>query len=400
MQTLTPRQARRLAIAAQGLAGPRPSVTPDRRHVRRMLRSTQLLQIDSVNVLMRAHYLPGWSRLGAYDRDLLDRMAFRDRELFEYWGHEASLLPVGLHPLLRWRMHRAEQQFETWGRPARLAQERPGYIEHVLETVRDRGPVTAGEIAEAERRDKDNWGWNWSDEKTALEFLFWTGRVTTSTRRNFERVYDVTERVVPRDVLDLPTPTEEEAHRRLLLLAAGACGVGTVADLADYFRIRTPQARPRVAELVEDGALEEVAVRGWRQPAYVVTGTPLPRRVADRALLVPFDPLVWERERTERLFGFRYRIEIYVPAAQRVHGYYVLPFLLGDALVARVDLKSDRASGVLRVPGAYAEPGAPAETAEALAAELRGLAGWLGLDDVAVGPAGDLAPALAAALTR
>jgi uncharacterized protein len=400
VQRLTGRQARRLAIAAQGLAGPRPTATPDRRHLRRMLQHTQLLQIDSVNVLMRAHYLPGWSRLGDYDRDLVDRMAFKHRELFEYWGHEASLLPVELHPLMRWRMRRAEQEFETWGKPARLAKERPGYIEHVLETVRERGPVTAGEIAVAEQRSKEHWGWNWSDEKTALEFLFWTGRVTTSSRRNFERVYDVTDRVVPKRVLDVPTPTEEEAHRQLLLLAARACGVGTVGDLADYFRLRNPEARPRVAELVEAGELEEVAVQGWRQPAYMIPGTTLSRRATAQALLVPFDPLIWERDRTERLFGFHYRIEIYVPAAKRVHGYYVLPFLLGDALVARVDLKSDRAGGRLLVQAAYAEADAPADTVEALALELRGLAAWLGLDDVVVARRGDLAVPLSGALRR
>jgi uncharacterized protein len=398
VQRLTKRQARRLAIAAQGLADPRPMAVPDRRHLRRLLRHTQLLQIDSVNVLMRAHYLPGWSRLGSYDRDLVDAMAFKHHELFEYWGHEASLLPVELHPLMRWRMQRAEEEFETWGRPARLAQERPGYIEHVLDVVRERGPVTAGEIAAAEERSKEHWGWNWSDEKTALEFLFWTGRVTTASRRNFERVYDVTERVVPQRVLDLPTPTEAEAHRRLLLRAAQACGVGTLGDLADYFRLRNPQARPRVAELVEAGELEEVTVEGWRQPAYMLPGVKLPRRAGAQALLVPFDPLVWERDRTERLFGFHYRIEIYVPAAKRVHGYYVLPFLLGDALVGRVDLKSDRAGRRLLVQAAYAEPDAPDETAAALAVELRGLAAWLGLADVTVARRGDLAPALAAAL--
>jgi uncharacterized protein YcaQ len=400
MLSLTPRQARRLALAAQGLAGPRPDARPDRRHLRRVLRHTQLFQIDSVNVLMRAHYLPAWSRLGAYDRGLLDRMTFTDRELFEYWGHEASLLPVELHPLLRWRMRRAEEQFETWGRMAQLAREQPGYVEHVLEIVRDRGPLTAGELAAEERRRKEHWGWNWSDEKVALEYLFWTGRIAARDRRNFERVYDVAERVIPRRVLDLPTPDEHEAHRRLLLLAARSCGVGTAGDLADYFRLRTPLARPRLAELVEAGELEEVEVRGWRQPAYLVPGTVLPRRAGARALLVPFDPLVWERDRTERLFGFRYRIEIYVPPARRVHGYYVLPFLLGDALVARVDLKSDRAAGVLRVQAAYAEPGAPGETADALAAELRALAAWLDLADVHSAGAGDFARPLAAALRR
>ena len=391
-------QARRLALGAQGFARPRPAGV-DRRHLRKLLSHTQLLQIDSVNVLMRAHYLPGWSRLGSYDRDALDRMAFRDRELFEYWGHEASLIPMALHPLLRWRMKRAEEKFETWGRMAQLAQERPGYVEHVLDSVRDHGPLTAGELAAEEECNTDHWGWNWTDAKTALEFLFWTGRVTTVTRRNFERVYDVSERVIPRHVLDQPTPTEEEAHRSLLLLAAKACGVGTAGDLADYFRIKTPQARPRLAELVDAGLLDEVAVEGWRNPGYVLPGAVVPRRVEARSLLVPFDPLIWERDRTERLFNFRYRIEIYVPQPKRVHGYYVLPFLLGDSLVARVDLKSDRQQGRLLVQGAFAEPGAPDHTAEALAAELRDLAGWLGLDGVAVARRGDFAAPLAAALS-
>jgi uncharacterized protein YcaQ len=397
VQSLSLAQARRLALAAQGFQRPRPPVTPDRRHLRRMLQHTQLVQIDSVNVLMRAHYLPGWSRLGDYDRSTLDAM-FRDRELFEYWGHEASLLPVALHPLMRWRMRRAEEKFETWGRMARLARERPGYLQHILERVREEAPVTAGELAAGEKGEIEDWGWNWTDAKTALEYLFWTGQVTTRERRNFERVYDLPDRVIPRAVLDLPTPTEEEAHRGLLLLAARSCGVGTAGDLADYFRIRTPLARPRLAELVEDGRLEEVAVKGWRNPAFVLPGATIPRRVDARALLVPFDPLIWERDRVERLFGFRYRVEIYVPAPRRVHGYYVLPFLLGDTLVARVDLKSDRQAGLLLVQAAYAEPEAPPHTAEPLAAELRGLAAWLGLTDVAVVGPGDLAPAVAAAL--
>jgi uncharacterized protein YcaQ len=397
-ESLSLRQARRLALAAQGFGRPRP-VTTDRRHLRRVLGQTQLLQIDSVNVLMRAHYLPGWSRLGGYDRDSLDRMAYKDRELFEYWGHEASLIPMAMHPLFRWRMTRAEEKFETWGRMAQLAQERPGYVEHVLDTVRDRGPLTAGELAAEEERNTDQWGWNWTDAKTALEFLFWTGRVATLTRRNFERVYDVSERVIPRQVLDQPTPTEAEAHRSLLLLAARACGVGTVGDLADYFRIRTPQARPRIAELVDAGLLQEVAVEGWRHPGYVLPDVVVPRRAAASALLVPFDPLIWERDRTERLFGFRYRIEIYVPPPKRVHGYYVLPFLLGDTLVARVDLKSDRQRRRLLVQAAHDESGAPEHTGPALAAELRALAEWLGLDGVTVARRGTLAPALAAAVS-
>ncbi|HEX4655580.1 MAG TPA: crosslink repair DNA glycosylase YcaQ family protein [Mycobacteriales bacterium] len=396
--SLSPRQARRVALAAQGFTRRRGTGTGDARALRRLLQHTQLLQIDSVNVLQRAHYLPGWSRLGAYSTATLDAMAYRKRELFEYWGHEASLMPMELHPLMRWRMRRAEQKFETWGRLARLAQERPDYVEHVYETVRDHGSVTAGELAAEERRGTEHWGWNWTDAKVAIEFLFWAGRVATRERRNFERVYDLTERVIPATVLALPTPTEEEAHRQLLLRAARACGVGTVGDIADYFRIRNPQARPRIAELVEDGRLVEVEVHGWRHPGYAPADFVVPRRSATRALLVPFDPLIWERDRTQRLFGFRYRVEIYVPAHKRVHGYYVLPFLLGDSLVARVDLKSDRQAGLLRVQGAFAEPAAPAETADELAAELTELAAWLGLDGVTVSRRGDLAAALARAL--
>src|SRR3954465_2763625 len=395
-ESLSLSQARRLAIAAQGLHRARRPGPTDRRRLRQVLRHTGLLQIDSVNVLQRAHYLPAFSRIGAYPTSLLDRMAYRDRELFEYWGHEASLLPVELHPLLRWRMRRAEEKFETWGRMAQLAREQPGYVEHVLDLVRETGPVTAGEIAAEEKRSKDHWGWNWSNEKLALEFLFWTGRVTTADRRNFERLYDVPERVIPADVLDAPTPTEEEAHRELLLRAARSCGVGTVGDLADYYRIRTPQARPRITELVEDGRLEEVAVESWRQPAYMLPGGALPRGADGRALLVPFDPLIWERDRAERLWGFRYRIEIYVPAVKRVHGYYVLPFLLGDQLVARVDLKADRPRKTLLVQAAYAESSAPPETADELALELGLLAEWLGLGAGEGRPRGDLAAPLAA----
>ena len=393
-------QARRVALAAQGFGAPRPTTTPDRRHLRRVLRHTGLLQIDSVNVFQRAHYGPAFSRLGPYPTGVVDDMAYRQRELFDYWGHEAALLPVELHPLMRWRMRRAEQLVDRWGHIAKVVRERPGYIEHILDTVRSHGPLTAGQLAEDEQRTKDNWGWNWSDAKTTLEYLFYAGAVTASDRRNFERVYDVTERVLPRSVLDLPTPDDETAHRELLYIAARCHGIGTAADLADYFRLKVPVARPRLAELVEDGRLVEVAVDGWKQPAYLIPETKVPRRIDARALLIPFDPLIWERARTERLFGFRYRIEIYVPAPKRTHGYYVLPFLFGDRLVARVDLKSDRQAGVLRVQSAWAEPSAPAETATELAAELRLTASWLGLGDVAVVDRGDLAPALAAAVRR
>jgi uncharacterized protein len=395
VERLTSRQARLLALAAQGLTRPRSSARPNRRQVRQVLLHTNVLQIDSVNVLTRAHYLPAWSRVGAYPRLLLDRMAYRDRELFEYWGHEAALLPTSMHPLFRWQMQRAQRLVDRWGHIQRVLRDAPGLVDHVLAVVQEKGPVSARDIAQQEARSKDNWGWNWSREKTVLEYLFYAGLVTTADRRNFERVYDVTERVIPRAVLDLATPSEEEAHRELLLIAARSCGVATLADLADYYRLRVPVARPRVAELVEDGRLIEVAVAGWRQPAYVAPDIAVARRAEARALLVPFDPLIWARERTERLFGFHYRIEIYVPAHKRTHGYYVLPFLLGDALVARVDLKSDRQAGLLRVQSAWAEPDAPACTAAALTEELQAMAAWLDLEGVVTSGRGSLAlPAL------
>ena len=385
--------ARRIALAAQGFLDPQPPGTPDRRHLRRVLARVGLLQIDSVNVVVRSHYLPLFSRLGPYPRTLLDRAAYADHELFEYWGHEASLLPVALHPALRWRMARAAEQFETWGGPARLARERPDYIAAVLAEVAARGPIGAGELDGERPRRTGPW-WDWHDAKIALEWLFWTGRVTTADRRSFERRYDLTERVLPRVALEAPTPSVPDAQRDLVRIAARAHGIGTEADLRDYFRLGAADSRARVAELVEAGELLPVRVQGWRQPAYLHRDARMPRRVAARALLSPFDSLIWERARTERLFGFRFRLEIYTPAPKRVHGYYVLPFLLGDALVARVDVKADRAAGTLRVLAGYAEEDAPPGTAEELAAELRSLAGWLGLGRVAVHDRGDLARAL------
>jgi hypothetical protein len=399
VRSLSIGQARRLAISAQGLARARPTGPPDRRHLRRVIAHTGLLQIDSVNVLARAHYLPAFSRLGPYDATLLDRMAFTHREMFEYWGHEAALLPVGTYPLMRWRMARWERRLANWTRLQKVLADRPGYVEEVYQEVVDRGPVSAGEVAVDQQRGNEEWGWNWTDAKTALEYLFYVGRITTGRRRNFERLYDIPERVIPAAIRDLPAPDEETAQRELLMLAARSHGVGTLADLADYYRLKNPEARPRLAELVEEGRLEQVEVRGWSQPAYAVPDVVLPRRTAEAALLAPFDPLVWERSRTERLFGFRYRIEIYVPAHKRVHGYYVLPFLLRDALVARVDLKADRATAVLRVQSAWAEPAAPPDTASELAGQLRLMAQWLALDEIVVEPKGDLAAALAAALS-
>jgi uncharacterized protein YcaQ len=301
-----------------------------------------------------------------------------------------------MHPLFRWRMARAAN--EAWGTIRRIGRERPGYVEAVLEEVRDRGPIAASELEEERPRRSGPW-WDWHDAKRALEWLFYSGRVTAAGRRGFERLYDLPERVLPAAVLQAPTPPEPEAQRELLRIAARALGVGTERDLRDYFRLEVGEARARIAELVETGELLPVTVEGWRQRAYLDPAARMPRRVPARALLSPFDSLVWERDRTERLFGMQFRLEIYVPAERRVHGYYVLPLLLGESLVARVDLKADRAAGVLRAQAAWAQDGhVPGAVAEALSAELRSMAAWLGLDRVEAVDRGDLAPALRRAL--
>jgi uncharacterized protein YcaQ len=349
-----------------------------------------VLQIDSVNVLSRAHYVPAYSRLGPYPRELLDGLCGRRRALFEYWAHEASFLPVRLHPHLRWRMHAAEEH--AWGSMVRIQRERPHYVAEVLERVRAEGPLKASDLAEP-RPDRPGSMWNWHAGKVALEWLFYSGALTTRGRTtSFERVYDLTERVLPPEIVRAPTPDPSDAVRELVRTAARALGVATERDLRDYFRLRPQQARTAIAELADAGELRPVEVAGWGAPAWLDPAARRPRRVRARALVSPFDSLVWERPRVERIFGFRYRIEIYTPAAKRVHGYYVLPFLLGDQLVARVDLKADRQAGVLRVQGAHAEEGAErALVCPALADELRLMADWLELDDVVVAGRGDLA---------
>ncbi len=385
--------ARRIALAAQGFADPRPAAVPDRRHLARILARTGLLQIDSVSAVVRAHYMPLYSRLGPYPLSLLDGAANgRKRSLFEYWAHEASLLPVATYPLLRWRMERAGRGEEMYGGLAKFGRERAAYVEEIFRTVAERGPVAASDLDG--QKGTGGW-WGWSDAKHAFEWLFWAGRITTAHRRGFERFYDLPERVLPDQVLRLPTPSPADAHRELLRIAARAHGIGTVACLRDYFRLSPADVKGRIEELVEEGELLPVRIEGWNKPAYLHRGARIPRRIEARALLAPFDPLVFERSRTENLFGFRYRIEIYTPAEKRQYGYYVLPFLLGDRLVARVDLRADRPAGILRAHAAYAEPCAPAETAAALFEELKQMQGWLGLERIEVTPAGDLGPALA-----
>jgi uncharacterized protein YcaQ len=388
--------ARRIALAAQGFADARPSGRVDRRHLRRMLDRIGLVQIDSVNVLVRAHELTPFARLGPYPRTLIKDSTEVHRELFEYWGHAACLMPMATEPLWRWRM---EELRERWREGVNRTEEyRPGYAAAVLDEVRDRGPIAASELTDGGASTGPWWGW--AEGKSVLEWLLAAGDLCVAGRRNgFERVYDLTERVVPATVLAVPTPSIEDAHRELVRIATRALGVATRADISNYFYLRADRTTRSIADLVEDGELSAVTVEGWSERAYLATTARRPRRVDARALVAPFDSLVFDRARVERLFGMRYRIEIYTPAAKRVYGYYVLPFLLGDALVGRIDLKADRSRGALMVQAAHGEPGVdiPA-VAAALAEELRLMAGWLELDDIEVRPIGDLAPALVASL--
>ena len=371
-------EARRIVLAAQGFAVPRPR-RPGRKQLRDMFERIGVVQIDSVNALARAHYLTPFSRLGGYDPSLLDDLAYRDtpRELFEYWGHEASLLPVKLEPLLRWRMAEAERLEAGWRHVREIARSQPRFIDAVLEQVREHGPLSAGELIESGKSTGPWWGW--SDGKRALEWLFWAGKVTTAYRRGFERVYDLPERVLPKEILARPTPSQAGAQRELLRIAAQASGIATERDLRDYFRLSPAQAKSGITELVERGELLAVDVEGWKQRAYLWPSAKLPAKVEARALLSPFDNLIWERARTERLFDFSYRLEIYTPAHKRIHGYYVLPFLYGDRLVARVDLKSSRKEKTLDVHGVHYEANVdPATVVEGLVQELHEMAEWMG----------------------
>lgn len=375
MDQLSLAQARRAALAAQGFTDRAPGGRVDARHLRRVLGRIKLLQLDAVNVVVRSHYLPLFSRLGPYPRATIDDLAYRRRELFEYWAHEASLLPVDLHPVIRWQMHPERVKLGL----QEAARDRQAYVDDVLRQVRDRGPLAVRDLDDPGTR-RGPW-WGWADGKIALEWLFLVGAVTTAHRRGFERVYDLTERVLPPEVLDLPPLSQHESRRHLLALAGEALGVGTARDLCDYFRLQPARSRDALAELVDGGVLVPVRVEGWKQPAYLHRDARIPRRIGTAALLSPFDPVVWERSRTERLFDFHYRIEIYTPKPKRRFGYYVLPFLLGDRLVGRVDVKADRQAGVLVAHAAYVEPGAdPAAVAPALHAELASMAEWLGLE--------------------
>jgi hypothetical protein len=385
--------ARRVVLAAQGFAEPRPRGAVTAAHVKRVIDRIGLLQIDSVNVLVRSHYLPLFSRLGPYAHDLLDRLAYRRRHLFEYWGHEASLLPAGTQPLWRWRMREARAGAGVYGELHRFAETNRGYVERVLAEIRERGPLGASELSEA-GKSTGSW-WGWSEGKKAVEWLFWTGDLTTAERRNFERVYDLPERVLPAHVIAAPTPSREEAQRALMLQAIRSLGIATERCLRDYFRLGVEDTKARLAELADAGLILPVAVDGLERITFLDPDARFPRHIEACALLSPFDSLVFDRERTEALFGFRYRIELYTPQPKRQYGYYVLPFLLGERIAARVDLKADRAGSRLLVHGAFAEAGEePGAIAPALAEELRLMAQWLGLGEVAVGDRGDLAARL------
>lgn len=397
MTRLTAVQARRVAVAAQGFHGARPSAVT-RADLRRLIRRIQVLQLDSVSVSVRAHYAPVFSRLGPYDRDVLDRAAWSHtartpRLLVEYWAHEAALMAVEDWPLLRWRMR--EYVHGRWG--VEIVKNNPRLVEAVVAAVTELGPATAGQIEahlnDGTRRGKGAW-WNRSETKWVAEALFASGVLTTAHRVGFARHYDLVERVLPADILARQVD-DDHAVRELVLRAAGALGVATEANIRDYFRLRPDQSKPAVAALVADGELEPVEVPGWTAPGYLRAGQAVPRSDRGTALLCPFDPLIFFRPRVARLFGFSYRIEIYTPAAKRKFGYYVWPFLLDGDLVGRVDLKADRVAGTLSVVGAFAEQERDRKrVATALAAELRAMAGWLGLADVSVGDRGDLAAEL------
>lgn len=385
--------ARRIALAAQGFAAPRPTGRVDRRHLRRIIDSIGVIQIDSVNVVVRSQELPLFSRLGNHPRSLIPD-ATSAGELFEYWCHAASHLPADMHPLMRWRMERAKRG-EMWSGVTRIAKKNPGLVREIRSRVMEEGALVAGDVSNR-TGPKGSW-WDWDDGKAVLEYLLWTGEITAQRRPNdFARIYRPFHHVLPAEILDAPTPSEPDARRQLLLRAARSLGVATAADLCDYHHQKVTDVRAIISDLVSDGELERVKVEGWRDAAYLHPEAVRPRRVDTRALVSPFDSLVWCRQRIERLFDFHYRIEIYTPAPKRIYGYYVLPFVLGERIVARVDVKADRQAGTLLVPGAFSEDSVDVgHVASELLDELRLMAAWLGLDSVTIGSNGDLSALLA-----
>ena len=395
MARLTNDQAVRVFLASQGFMESRPSGRVDARHFAKLIRRLRLLQIDSVNVLTRAHYLPVFARLGSYDRTALDRWIYDGRNMFEYWCHEQSYAPMSFQPMMRTRMRAVADK--PWKRIQELRDTNQPYIDQVLGEVVDRGPVSSRELSDPGQKTGPWWGYG--KGKIALDWLFSIGAITVDRRVNFERFYDAPERVFPADVLEADDPSPEESDRARIREAVVALGIGTVADLADFFRMRKTETARAIEWLVAQGELVEVEVPEWGATAYMRPDTPIPRRRRGVALLAPFDTMVWDRARTERMFDFHYRIEIYTPAPKRVYGYYVLPFMVDGRLVGRVDLKADRQAGILRAQGVYAEDGVDREAAgRALAGELQLMAAWLGLGEVAVARKGNLAADTARAL--
>ena len=393
VDSLSLSQARRIALYAQGFGDKRPTGRIDKRHLRKVMGRINLLQLDSIPVIIRTQYMPLFSRLGPYRPELLDEIAYAGDEWIEAWTHEASLIPAETEPLLRWARNRAEQGW-TWKGLYDFANDNAEYVEKVYREVEERGPLTASALEEERRRTGDWWSGR-SDGRLALDWLFRIGRVGIRRQGNFGKVWDTMDRIVPAVIQAVPTPDEGEAQRELALRSASAHGVGTAQDLADYYRMPIKDTRVRLAELVEDGRLTEVAVEGWNKPAFLHPNAKLPRWINGTSLVSPFDPVVWNRDRASRLFNFDYKIEIYVPAAKRKYGYYVLPFRVGEEIVARVDLKTDRAERTLRVQSAHLEPGQdPTAVANELTAELQRLAQLVGVDRVHIVDRGDLAPYL------
>jgi uncharacterized protein len=393
--TISVNEARRVALFAQGFQGQKRDTKPGWAKIARTVDDLNLLQIDSVNVLIRSHYLPLYARLGDYDRAALDKRCFDNthRRFFECWAHEASLVPLALHPLMRWRMERAKRGDGVYTHMDNFARENPSYLKSTLAHIAKTGPTRASEIPDG-GKSQGSW-WGWSKGKLALETLFDQGLITAATRQGFERIYDLPERVIPGDVLNRTTPSEADTFRTLIEKSAIALGIGTELDLRDYFRLPVAEARKAIAENVGAGVLRCVTVEGWKQPAYLHRDATLPRKSGATALLSPFDPLVWNRPRAERLFNFHYRIELYTPEQKRKFGYYVLPLLHDEKLVGRFCLKADRATSTLKVNTSHVEAGIePDSIAPAALAEINKMAKWLGMETVSIAKKGNLASRL------
>ncbi|MFC5991068.1 winged helix-turn-helix domain-containing protein [Limoniibacter endophyticus] len=389
VETITQTQARRIVLGAQGFTAGAPRTEPKKAHLMKVIDRLGLLQIDSVSVSVRAHYMPVFSRLGAYDQSMLDRAAAKaPRPIFEYWGHEASYLPVELQPLFRWRMEDAARGVGTWKGIARFACEQSAFIERIFSEIAKRGPLSPSDF---EEKGQGGW-WGWSDVKRAMEVLFWSGLITSAGRKgSMERLYDLPERVLPAAIIAAPTPAREDAQRALIARSAKSLGVASAQDLRDYYRLPVAGFAERLRELVDAKEIQEIYVKGWKGIFFLHRDASVPRRVEANTLLSPFDPLIFYRPRTERFFDFHYRIEIYTPAHKREYGYYVMPFLMDDRLAARVDLKADRKRRVLHVLSAFAEENAGEECAPRLLAALWKLARWQGLEAMEIADAGNLA---------